>query len=118
MLIKVDEDLPKAVAHLLSECGYDAATVVEQGMGGIKDPMLWNAVQSEGRFLITADKGFADIRSRPPGSHAGILLLRPDEDRVAPLIELARRVIDAYDLNELAGTVTVATPRAIRVRWP
>ena len=88
-------------------------------MGGWKDPALWQAVQSEQRFLVTADKGFGDIRLYPPGTHAGVLLLRPDEDGIRPVIELLERVLASYDLEALealAGTVTVVTARGIRIR--
>lgn len=34
MQIKVDEDLPPIMAYHLQERGYDATTVLEQGMGG------------------------------------------------------------------------------------
>ena len=114
--IKVDEDLPRAALRLLQEHGYDAVSVIDQKMGGWKDPPLWNVVQDEQRFLVTADKGFADIRAHPPGKHAGILLLRPDEDGIRPIIDLLSRVIVSYKLDELAGSVTVATPRGIRIR--
>jgi predicted nuclease of predicted toxin-antitoxin system len=60
--VKVDEDLPQAVVDLLRRAGHDAIGVLDQGMGGWKDPVLWDAVQAEERFLITADKGLADIR--------------------------------------------------------
>jgi predicted nuclease of predicted toxin-antitoxin system len=116
MRIKVDEDLPKIAAQMLRERGYQADNVVEQGMGGWKDPALWKAVQAEHRFLITADKGFADVRFYAPGTHAGVLLLRPDEDGIRPVVELLRRVLESYDLRELEGTVTVVTPRSIRIR--
>jgi len=116
MRIKVDEDLPQAAVRMLRDRGYDAVGTVEQGMGGWKDPALWQAVQAEGRFLITADKGFADIRSHAPGTHAGILLLRPAWDGIRPILELLERVLDNYDLETLAQAVTVATPRSIRIR--
>lgn len=62
--IKVDEDLPKAATQLLRAWGYeDTMSVLDQDMGGWKDSALWEVVQSEHRFLITADKGFADIHS-------------------------------------------------------
>ncbi len=116
MRIKVDEDLPRAAIRLLQDRHYDAAGVVEQGMGGWKDPALWRAVQREGRFLVTADKGFADVRTYPPGSHAGVLLLRPNEDGIRPVVELLKRVLANYELASLAETVTVVTPRSIRIR--
>jgi predicted nuclease of predicted toxin-antitoxin system len=85
--IKADENMPRTVAQVLREHSYDAVNVIEQQMGGWKDPDLWRAIQEEKRFLITADKGFADVRIFPPGSHAGILLLRPDEDGIRPLVD-------------------------------
>ena len=114
--ITVDEDLPHQAVKLLREKGYDAASVIELGMGGWKDPQLWIAVQSAERFLVTADKGFGDIRVYPPGKHFGILLLRPDEDGIRPVIELLQQVLNSYKLEDLGGTVTVATPRGIRMR--
>jgi predicted nuclease of predicted toxin-antitoxin system len=114
--VKVDEDLQRAAAQMLREQGYDAVRVIDQQMGGWKDPPLWKVVQEENRFLVTADKGFADIRAYPPGTHAGILLLRPDEDGIRPIIELLTKVLVSYKLDELAGSVTVVTPRGIRIR--
>ncbi len=116
MHIKVDEDLPLTVARLLRDAGYDAETVREEGLGGYKDPDLWKIVQEEGRFLVTADKGFGDIRAFPPGTHAGVLLLRPDEDGIRPLIALMQQVLSAYDLRDVQGLLVVATPRGIRIR--
>jgi len=114
--IKVDEDLPRAAVQLLRERGYDTVNVIEQNMGGWKDPPLWKVIQKEKRFLVTADKGFADVRAYPPGTHPGILLLRPDEDGIRPVLELLQQVLKSYDLENLAGTITVATPRGIRIR--
>ena len=114
--IKVDEDLPTAIVYRLRAIGYQASTVVEQGMGGWKDPILWQAVQSDRQFLITADKGFGNIRQYPPGEHAGVLVLRPDEDGIRPLLDLLERLLSQYDLNDLAGLLTVVTPRSVRIR--
>lgn len=116
MHIKVDEDLPRVAVQMLRDRGYEAVSVVEQGMGGWKDPALWQAVQAEQRFLVTADKGFADVRIHAPGTHAGVLLLRPDQDGIRPVIELLKRLLTNYDLEALARTVTVVTPRSIRIR--
>ena len=113
---KVDEDLPQAAVQMLQRAGYEAVSVMEQWMGGLKDPLLWKAVQAEQRFLVTADKGFGDIRFYPPGTHAGILLLRPDQDGIRPVFELLGRVLANYDLKALAGMVSIATPRGIRIR--
>ena len=116
MRIKIDEDLPPIFAKILREKGFDAMTVIEQKLGGYKDPTLWPVVQKEERFLITADKGFADIRVYPPGAHSGVLLLRPDEDGIRPLLALLEDVLNNFNMNAFWGKVVVATPRGIRVR--
>jgi predicted nuclease of predicted toxin-antitoxin system len=116
MQIKVGEDLPSQVVSLLRERGYQADSVIGQGMRGWKDAEIWQTIQAENRFLITADKGFADLRRYPPGTHSGLMLLRPDQDGIRPTIELLDKVLQSYDLTGLEGTITVATPRGIRVR--
>ena len=116
MLIKVGEDLPPIIAERLRQKGYEASTVVEQNMGGWKDPILWRAIQAEGRFLVTADKGFANIKAYPPETQAGVLLLRPDDDGIRPVLVLLEEVLANFDLKTLARTVTVATPRGLRIR--
>lgn len=118
MRIKVDEDLPPAVTQGLREAGHDAAGVVEQGMSGWKDPELWQAVQREERFLVSSDRGFGDIRAYPPGTHAGILVLRPDQDGIRPLVELTELVLARTRLDDLARLVSVVTPRGLRTRRP
>ena len=116
MQIKVDEDLPTQAAAYLTARGYAATTVRRQNMGGWKDADLWLAVQAEDRSLITADKGFGDIRRYRPGQHAGVLLLRPDSDGIQPLLDLVSMVLDQVDLEQLTGTISVATPRGLRIR--
>jgi predicted nuclease of predicted toxin-antitoxin system len=116
MRIKVDEDLPNIIVDMLREKGHEADSVFHQGMSGWKDPQLWQRIQGEGLFLITADKGFADIRVYPPGSHHGVMLLRPDQDGIRPLIQLLDKVLQSYDLSSLEGNTTVVTPRGVRIR--
>jgi len=116
MQIKVDEDLPRQVVFLLRSKDYEVDSVLDQGMSGWKDAELWRVIQAESRFLITADKGFADIRVYHPGKHGGVMLLRPDQDGIRPTVELVERVLQNYNLNDLTGTITVVTPRGIRVR--
>ncbi len=93
MHVKLDGDLPGPAAQMLRQRGYDVVTVADQGMGGYKDALLWQAVQAEQRFLMTADKGFADIRLYAPGTHAGVLLLRPDQDGIRSTIDLLEQVL-------------------------
>jgi hypothetical protein len=66
-------------------------------MSGWKDPDLWQAVQREERLLIIAGKGYADLRKYPAGTRHGVLLLRPDQDGIRPMVELLEKVLNQYD---------------------
>ena len=114
--VKIDEDLPRQIADLVAARGYDAATVIGQGWQGVSDDELWPRVQDEGRWLITADKGFADLRLHPAGSHAGVILLRAPEESRRAYLELAAIAVDRLKLDELAGAVVVVTYRGVRIR--
>ncbi len=118
LAVKLDEDLPKSLGADLIARGYPVATVRDQGWGGMNDDELWLRVSAEGRFFITSDKEFGDIRRHPPGSHPGILLLRPDRQGVLELRALLSSALEGPGLEALAGTVSVATNRALRVRRP
>ena len=115
-LVKIDEDLPRQVADLVADRGYNAATVVGQGWNGMSDDELWPRVQDEGRWLITADKGFADLRTHPAGSHAGVILLRAPEESRRAYLELAAIALDRLKLDDLTGAVVLVTYRSVRIR--
>jgi len=116
--IKIDEDLPKGIAESIRSVVPDTLTVMEEGLSGVLDPMLWETAQKEGRFLITGDKAFADIRQYPPGTHAGILLLRPDEYGIHQMRNLIQDVLKLGKLESLVGCIAVARPGRLRVRRP
>jgi len=113
--VKVDENLPADVRDLLKGRGYDAVTVLDQGMGGTSDGELWRIIQREGRFLVTGDKGFADVREFRPGKGTGIVLLRPRRSGRRPVVQLIQRLLDEYRLDDLAGKLAVVSPSGIRV---
>lgn len=58
MKIKVDENIPLELAQLLTRLGHDADTIVDEGLAGTDDSMVWKAAQDSQRLLITQDLGF------------------------------------------------------------
>lgn len=116
MRAKLDEGLSRLVGEPLEAAGHTVLTVREQGWGGLKDPMLWPNIVYEGVFFVTPDKGFGDIRRYPPGSHPGILVLRPDNESILEYRSLVAQVVAQYRIESLAGCTIVATPRRIRIR--
>jgi len=116
--VKLDENLGRPHVALVKRQGHDADRVFDQGLSGIEDAELWVRVQREGRFLITLDLGFSDVRRYTPGTHPGILLLRPRRKGRNAVSHVLRRVVSEQRLETLAGCLAVADETRTRVRRP
>jgi predicted nuclease of predicted toxin-antitoxin system len=73
---KLDENLPASSSAVLTSAGHDVDTVSAEHLIGAPDRDVVTAATTAGRILISLDVGMADIRAYPPGSHAGIIVLR------------------------------------------
>ena len=80
------------------------------------DDDLWERIQAEGRWLVTADKEFADLRLFPPGTHAGVVLLRSAEEGLDDYLRLATTAVQRLDLDKIPGAVVVVNKRGVRIR--
>jgi predicted nuclease of predicted toxin-antitoxin system len=116
--IKLDENLGRPHIALLKRHGYEADRVFDQGLSGIEDADLWVRVRRDGHFLITLDLGFSDVRRYAPGTHPGILLVRPRRKGRNAVSNVLRRVLTERQLETLAGCLAVADESRTRVRRP
>lgn len=116
MKIKLDENLPVRLVSLLAGNGHDVDTVPFERLEGKPDEIVWQAATREGRFLITQDLDFSDLRRFVPGSHPGLLLLRLREPGAGALLQTVGAL--AAQLPEWAGCFVVATEQKVRVRRP
>ena len=119
MKIKLDENLPATLVEILARLGHEADTVVDEGLKGEPDEIVWPAAQSEGRFLVTQDLDFSDIRKFSPGTHQGLMLVRL---RMPSQSALERRVSEAFAeigaTNAWKGAFVVVSDRKVRVTLP
>ena len=116
--IKLDENLGQSHAALLRDAGYDADRVTDEGLSGTADADLWPIVCREDRFFITLDLDFSDVRNFVPGSHPGILLLRPASQSRDAALEVLTRVLNEIPLPVLTGCLAIADERRTRIRRP
>ena len=117
MNILVDEDLPRAVVDVLKKLGHEAEHVLDAGLRGAADRLIFASAQERSAVLLTADLDFANIVRFPPGSHSGIVVLRfPDYFRRNDVLELVRRFFRSAAPTSIAGALTVVTPGSYRVR--
>lgn len=113
---KLDENLGQRPLEILRRAGYEGDRITEQGLGGAPDEEVWRHVVELDRFFVTLDLDFSDVRRYPPGSHPGILLLRPRSRSTFAVSEVLRRVLEDGSLEDLRGTLAVADPRHTRIR--
>ena len=115
MRIKLDENMPGGAARRLRELGHDADTALDEGLGGKSDLAVWTAAQSEGRFFVTHDLDFPDVRKFTPGTHHGILLIRLDDLEKPDVPEILGAWFSTEPVETWAGALVVASSRKIRV---
>ena len=116
MLVKLDEILSRSHAAFLRDQGHDADRVHDQGLSGASDAQVWERVKAEGRFLITLDLDFSDLRHDPPGTLPGILLLRARSNGRGAGMGVLQRVLKERSLESLKGCLAVATEEHTRIR--
>jgi hypothetical protein len=69
-------------------------------------------------FFVTADRGFADVREHPPGTHAGVLVLHAARPSVVLLAAILDSALERMPLEQMRGCVAVADESSVRVRRP
>jgi predicted nuclease of predicted toxin-antitoxin system len=115
---KLDENVPRSAGQALVAAGHDVDTVADENLKGASDPRVVAAATAAGRLLITLDRGLGDVRAYPPGSHAGILVLRPPDQSAPTVTSMLAGLVAAHDLTTLAGAITIAQRDLLRVRRP
>ncbi|CAC5344101.1 hypothetical protein PA905_45340 [Planktothrix agardhii CCAP 1459/11A] len=118
MLIKLDENMSVAHAEFLRQMGYDCDRVTDEGLSGADDEIVWQQACAEGRFFITLDLDFSDVRRFPPGTHPGILLLRSRSRSRQYVLDVLSRVVSEQPLETLQGCLVVADEMQTRIRRP
>ena len=74
MRFTVDQNLPVEAAQLLQEAGQEAATVLDQDLGGREDGAGTTICQQEARAFITLALDWAAMRTYPLVHHAGMVV--------------------------------------------
>lgn len=102
MRIKLDENLPDSARPALADAGHDTDTAHAEGLDGADDPDVLAGAAADGRLLITLDRGLGDIRAYPPGTHSGVLVIRPGHQSPREIRRAVHRIGASVDLDELA----------------
>jgi len=113
----IDEDMPRSAAVVLREAGHAAEDVRDVGLRGHRDQEIFDYAQARGAILITGDKGFSNILRFPPGTHAGIVVVRvPNELPTHKTNQELLRALRDLEGEELTGLLAVVEVGRTRIR--
>lgn len=115
MKLKLDENLPEGLVAELSALGHDVDSVRLEGMAGKDDPAVWQAAQESGRFLITQDLDFSDVRRFAPGTHHGLLLVRLHNPGRKGLMTRLTELFRTGEVESWSRCFVVLTEHKLRV---
>jgi uncharacterized protein with PIN domain len=118
MKLKLDENLPEQLAVALRQLGHDVHTVHDENLQGRPDVAVWQAVQTEDRFLITQDLDFSDVRRFKPGLHAGLLLVRLHAPGRLALTRRLTALFSTEPVESWARCFVILTDHKLRLRRP
>lgn len=86
------------------------------GLSGSSDAVVFQKAQERSAVLVTTDRGFGDVRTYPPSSHHGMLILKvsPDPEQVRAVHRTLRTLLDTEDTFD--GTLFIADAHKYRKR--
>ena len=112
---KLDENLPEVASIILREAGFDAVTVLSEGLGGSPDSTLADVCQKEGRALVTLDLDFSDITTYPPEEYPGFIVLRIHNHSISQVSAIMGKVVALLKKERLAGAIWSVDERRVRI---
>ncbi|MBW4651197.1 MAG: DUF5615 family PIN-like protein [Kastovskya adunca ATA6-11-RM4] len=119
MRLKLDENLSSRMATLLRSAGHDVATVPGQGLSSTPDTQLIEICRSEGRCLITLDRGFGNRLRFKPSDYSGIAVIRlPKQPSPGDLREAVEILIAGLEQAEIEGKLWIIQRGAIQEYQP
>ena len=113
---KIDENLPQVFIEILHSGGHDAATVLDEGLGGAPDDRILEQCKIERRVLITLDLDFSDLRRYPPEDMSGLIVFRARQQDKRLLQLLLRNILPLLEREPLDKHLWIVEETRIRIR--
>jgi predicted nuclease of predicted toxin-antitoxin system len=117
MIFIIDEDLPRSLAKVLLEKGYQVLDVRDIGLKGSSDRSILDYAINRCAAVITADIGFAGIAYLQTQTHFGLILLRiPNAIKVNQMNDILVNALEVLHEEDLTNNIVVVELNKIRIR--
>jgi len=112
MRFLVDECTGPAVTSWLRDSNHEVFSIFEEARG-MDDEDIIRKAHEENWILITNDKDFGEKVYRDGRLHHGVILLRLEDERSSPKIQILSRLLQAYP-DRLPDSFVVVTEKQVR----
>jgi predicted nuclease of predicted toxin-antitoxin system len=118
LTVLLDQNVPRVIASWLRthRPQWTIYHTSDVALSGRPDGELFAWAQQQHAVIITFDEDFADQRTFPIGSHAGIIRLRVWPTTIEETQDALERLLADVPDTELAGALVIIDREAIRVR--
>ena len=91
-----DECTFTSTVNLIRDLGLPVQRIQELGMIGAEDTDVFTKAQELQATLVTNDQGFGDVRTYPPSTHHGVIVLKvePDPMKVEAVHKILRELVN------------------------
>ncbi|HEX9131300.1 MAG TPA: DUF5615 family PIN-like protein [Ktedonobacteraceae bacterium] len=110
----VRRNLPKSLWKALRAAGYPTARLVDEGLRGRPDSVIFRQVRSHST-IVTRDKDFLKT-DQFPTPHSGIIVVRlPNSTSVAEVVREVLNALATLKEQDLINKVFVVEPGQVRL---
>ncbi|MEC4813464.1 MAG: DUF5615 family PIN-like protein [Scytonema sp. PMC 1069.18] len=108
MKLKLDENIDVRVLTFLRLAGHDVVTVATQCLISASDEEVIHICRSEGRCIVTTDRGFGNRLKYNPCDYAGIVVIRlPSRHTFADWREAIETLIVGLEAGDVTGKLWI-----------
>ena len=118
MKLKLDENFDVRLVPDLIKEGFDADTVVAEGLKGNPDETIYETCNAVGRTLITLDLDFSNPLRFPPDVSEGIVVTRPSKAMLSSIRATLWSIVPQLKTGAVKGKLWIVEPGRIREHDP
>jgi len=118
MKLKLDDNFDvRLVPELLKE-GFDADTVIGEGLAGSPDETIYDTCKAVGRTLVTLDLDFSNPFRFPPENSEGIVVVRPPKTVLSSIRATLWSALSKLKTDAVKGKLWIVEVGRIREHDP
>jgi predicted nuclease of predicted toxin-antitoxin system len=118
MKLKLDENFDVRLVPLLAAEGFDAESVLAEGLLGSPDETIYETCKAVDRTLVTLDLDFSNPIHFPPADTEGIVVVRPPRAILASIQATLWSVLPQLKTGAVKGKLWIVEPGRIRMYDP